>query len=147
MGIQQRLRGIFKTAKNNAKGLTLIEFSIVLAMTIALIGLVLSATGVFNSMDRYYLKQKTQYALVNYSADTTDTLSNASGGGWLPGGLLGTIETGDTRVMFSQPDIDKFCRLQSGAGQPGFTGFVVTELTYGQAFDGSKTMGSVCGLP
>lgn len=137
--IQQRLRGIFKTAKNNEKGLTLIEFSIVIAMTIALIGLVLQATGVFGLVDKYYLKTKVQHAMINYSAVDTNTLADASGGDWLEGGLLGTVENTDTGVAFTEKEMKTFCRLQKKSGQlSGKKRGVV--LTYGEIANGTIAM-------
>ena len=139
MLIQQRLRGIFKTAKNNDKGLTLIEFSIVIAMTIALIGLVLQATGVFGLVDKYYLKTKVQHAMMNYGASDGTTLQDASGdgaAGWLEGGLMGTVDANTIGVAFTEKEMKACCRLQKKSGQLNKKKRS-TDLLYNQIFNGS----------
>ena len=110
-------------------------------MTIALIGLVLQATGVFGLVDKYYLKQKVQHAMINYGASDGDSLNTASGGDWLEGGLLGTVEKTDTGVAFTQKELKTFCRLQKKSGQLSQKKRG-GDLTYGQISNGEINMSS-----
>ena len=130
----------FRTiAIKNRKGLSLIEFSIVLALTMALLGLVLSATGVFELVDKYYIKVKTQHALSNYSAEDGLTLHKAVGESWIANGLFGTITPSSTEELLSQSQVDILCGLQKTAGK-------LTKsrrgqaLTYGQVANGKMRM-------
>lgn len=127
-------------AIQNKKGLTLIEFSIVLALSIALLGLVLSGTGVFGLVDRYYVKVKTQHALSNYSAEEEMTLDKAIGGGWIANGLLGTLTPSSTDELLSSAQVDLLCGLQRAAGKLKQSKRGVA-LTYGQVASGTMTMG------
>ena len=146
MSILQRLRGTMQAAKNSTKGLTLIEFSIVLAMTIALIGLTLNTTGAFSMSDKYYMKKKVESAFQNFSVTDTTTLDAASGGNFESGGLFGSVLTTDASVMFTSDQINTYCKvLRQGSGKV-FTGKEGTQLTYGQVFDGTiEMMNSTAG--